>query len=111
MKKTNHGFWGNSQKKIDVLLAFGAAEELDTSLDKLIGFQIAKYRGHINQINVELRTFEAKYKMSSESFYRKFEFGEIGDDADYFEWSGLYENFLLYSKRIHTLEAALKLKK
>ena len=111
MKKTNQKFLENSKKKIDILLSFGAGEELDTSLNKLIGFQIAKYRSNINQIRYELSRFEAKYKISSEDFYKKFESGELGDAADYFEWVGLYENVLLYSERISTLKAALKSKK
>lgn len=72
-------------------------------MNKLIAFQIAKYRSNIKQIRYELSRLEAKYKISSEDFFRKFESGELGDDADYFEWGGLYENVLLYTERISTL--------
>jgi hypothetical protein len=41
--------------------------------------------------------------MSSEQFYKTFEAGELGDDEDFFEWSSLYENVLLYKKRIDEL--------
>jgi hypothetical protein len=63
----------------------------------------AKYRNHIEQISGELEKFETNYKMSSEQFYRDFEAGELGDDEDFFEWSSLYENVLLYKKRIEEL--------
>ena len=46
--------------------------------------------------------------MSSEACYRRFESGELGDGGDFFEWIGLYENVLLYKKRIEMLEAAMK---
>jgi hypothetical protein len=108
MKNTNNKLLENSREKIDILLSFGASEELDTSLDKLITFQIAKYNNNINQIRYELERFETKYQMDSEEFFSKFEAGTLGDDADCFEWVGLYENVLLYKQRIESLESALK---
>ena len=108
MKNTNKKLIENSREKIDILLSFGASEELDTSLDKLITFQIAKYNNNINQIRYELERFETKYQMASEEFFSKFEAGTLGDDADYFEWVGLYENVLLYKQRIKSLKSALK---
>jgi len=87
MKNTNKKLIENSREKIDILLSFGASEELDTSLNKLIAFQIAKYNNNINQIRYELKKFEA---------------GTLGDDADYFEWVRLYENVLLYKQQFPT---------
>jgi hypothetical protein len=107
MNKTNQNLVINSKRKIDILLTFGADKELDTSLDKLIVFQIAKYRANIEQLQLEFKSFEAIYKMSSEDFYNKFESGKLGDDADFFEWAGLYENHLLYTDRIKSLEDAI----
>jgi hypothetical protein len=108
MKKTSPNLLDKSKRKIDILLSFGAEKELDTSLTKLIHFQIAKYRGHNIQIQCELSRFEEKYRMSSGDFYKKFESGKMGDLAEFFEWVGLYENFLLYNDRIRSLEATLK---
>ena len=108
MKNINQKIVRDSKKKIDILLSFGAGEELDTSLNKLIIFQIAKYRSNIDQIRQELNGFESKYKMSSEKFFKKFESGKLGDDGDFFEWAGLYENVVLYSQRIDSLESALE---
>jgi hypothetical protein len=108
MKKTNESLSDTSRKKVDILLSFGANHELDNTLNKLIFFQIAKYRNHITQIDHELKSFETQYKMSSEEFFGKFESGLLGDDADFFEWAGLYENSLLYKNRIQSLETVLK---
>jgi hypothetical protein len=107
MIKANQNSILNSRRKIDILLSFGADKELDTSLNKLIVFQIAKYRANIEQLKLEFKNFEAKYKMSSEDFYNKFESGKLGDDADFFEWAGLYENHLLNTERIKSLEDAI----
>ena len=97
-----------SQKKIDVLMEIGAGGIVDSTLSKLINIQIARYHSNIEQINTELQEFEKKFDMSSEECYRRFESGELGDGGDFFEWIGLYENILLYKKRIEMLEAAIK---
>ena len=69
----------------------------------MINYHLAKYRNYIAQLSRELERFETNYKMSSEQFYQKFEAGELGDDGDFFEWSSLYENVLLYKKRLEEL--------
>lgn len=97
-----------SQKKIDVLMEIGAGAIIDSTLSKLIDIQIARYRSNIKEIRTELKGFEKKFGMSSEECYRRFESGELGDEGDFFEWIGLYENILLYKKRIEMLEAAIK---
>lgn len=107
-KNKSGGLSSKSQQKIDILLSFGAHKELDTSLSKLIGFQIAKYESSINQIRCELRHFEKKYDLSSKDFYQKFESGHMGDAADFFEWAGLYENILQYESRIRSLKAVIE---
>ena len=60
MKNTNKKLIANSREKIDILLSFGASEELDTSLDKLITFQIAKYNNNINQIRSDYALWTGK---------------------------------------------------
>ncbi|MBN1932952.1 MAG: hypothetical protein JW786_15215 [Desulfobacterales bacterium] len=69
--------------------------------------KISKYRSNIDQIRQELKKFESKYQMSSEVFFDKFESGKLGDEGDFFEWAGLYENVVLYSQRINSLESVL----
>jgi hypothetical protein len=93
------------QRKIEMLTQFGAESIVDNTLNKLIAIQIAKYRAAMKDISRELTAFEQKYAMSSEDCYHRFNNGELGDDADFFEWTGLYENLLLYRKRADMLEA------
>jgi hypothetical protein len=96
---------GNTSKKIDTLLAIGAGEIIENTLNKLINYQLAKYREHIRRIKSELEKFEQRYNMSSEVFYSEFEAGRLGDAGDFFEWSGLYENVLLYMDRVRMMES------
>jgi len=59
----------------------------------------------MNDIFQDLAAFEQKYAMSSEDCYNRFNNGELGDDADFFEWTGLYEILILYRKRADMIEA------
>jgi len=93
-----------SKRMMDALISIGAGRIVENALSKVIRFQLDKYRNSIDQINREMEKFETTYKMSSEQFYLKFESGELGDDEDFFEWSGLYENVRLYKKRIEDLD-------
>lgn len=38
-----------------------------------------------------LKALETRYQMSSGEFYRRFQAGELGDAADFFEWNTYYE--------------------
>lgn len=45
----------------------------------------------IHAIETHLYTFEEKYRMRSEDFYRLVTEGKIEQSADFLEWLGLYE--------------------
>ena len=45
----------------------------------------------ISELAYKLKIFENKYQMSSDSFYQKFQTGELGDSIDFFEWNTYYE--------------------
>jgi len=59
----------------------------------------------LKDISEKLIAFEQKYGMSSHDCYQRFNAGELGDDADFFEWIGLYEILILYRKRADMIEA------
>lgn len=93
----------NAQRKIAALIEIGAANIVENAINKIISFQIAKYQRAIRQIQQELKPFEEKYRVSSEECCKRFNTGELGDDGDFFEWIGLWENILLYQGRIEKL--------
>ena len=95
----------NTTKMLNTLLSIGAGEIIENTLIKVLHYQLAKYRALINQMNREIKSFENNYKMSSEVFYREIEAGNLGDEGDFFEWSSLYENILLYKSRIEKIES------
>lgn len=96
-----------SKRKFDVLEKVGAGTIIDNTLNKIISFQLAKYKSYIKQINLELHRFEQKYNDSSENIYKQFEEGKLEDKSDFFEWTGLYENIILFKERINLLETTL----
>jgi hypothetical protein len=42
----------------------------------------------------ELTRLEIKHKMSSNSFYRKFQRGKLGDGMEFIRWANKYELYL-----------------
>lgn len=97
----------NASKKIETLISIGAGEMVENTLDKLIRFQMDKYRNSIDALRHELGIFEENYNMTSEKFYQEFESGNLGDEGDFFEWSSLYKNILLYDKRMKEMESLI----
>lgn len=45
----------------------------------------------LNSLQQHLTLFEKQYGWPSLAFYERFEKGELGDDADFFEWSATWE--------------------
>lgn len=93
-----------SIEKIEALISIGAGKIVANAVNKIIHYQLSKYKNYIAQINCDLEKFEKRYGMPTKQFYSQFETGELGDKEDFFEWSSLYENVLLFEKRIQELE-------
>lgn len=45
----------------------------------------------LSDLQDQLKKFEHEHAMSSASFHEKFQSGELGDSADFFEWNAYYE--------------------
>ncbi len=60
-------------------------------LDKLLLLAQEKHLSRLKRYEADLKEFEARYRMPSDSFYEKFEAGKLGDATDFFEWSGLID--------------------
>ncbi len=48
-------------------------------------------QNQLADLDRRLKSFEQKYQMPSESFYQRFQAGELGDSMDFFEWNTYYE--------------------
>jgi hypothetical protein len=53
---------------------------------KALEFNLGRYKERLS-------AFERRYGMASEGFATKFNAGELGDDADWFEWQYLLDAY------------------
>ncbi len=73
---------------------------LDRTLDKIIALERADIHQELTELQARLTAFEQQYQISSADFYRRFHKGELGDDADFFEWSAFYDMAETLRKRL-----------
>lgn len=79
------------------------SELVDRTLDKVIALERAEAHRELMELEAHLAAFEQRYRMSSADFYRRFRQGELGDDADFFEWSALYDMADVLRQRLQML--------
>ncbi|MBS4095328.1 MAG: hypothetical protein KGZ83_00645 [Sulfuricella sp.] len=94
------------QEKIELLRTVALDEvAVDRMLDKLLHVVRGQYREKQDHYNRLLAEFESCYHLESAEFMRKFQAGELGDDMDYFEWSGLIEMREQVNRKLAQLQA------
>ncbi len=81
------------------------SEVVDRSLDKIIELERAAARRELEDLEQRLHAFEDQYEMSSEQFYQRFRAGELGDAADFVEWSVFYEMWESVQNRLEVFDA------
>ena len=59
--------------------------------DKFLDYHLKRIKREISRMQFELDKYEAKYKLTTAEFYKKFELGEYGDETDFMLWAGIYE--------------------
>lgn len=67
------------------------SDVIQRTIDKLIALEQARVQNKLSDLTAHLETFEDRYEMSSDEFYRRYENGELGDAADFMEWSSFYD--------------------
>ncbi len=67
-------------------------EYLSRAIGKIVEHTKERTSSNVHLLKKDLSQFEKKYGISSEKFFNRFEKGELGDDEDYFEWSGYLPN-------------------
>lgn len=53
--------------------------------------QVARDEADIQEVERMLAAFEARYQLTSDEFWRRYQAGEMGDSADFVEWNVLYK--------------------
>lgn len=64
---------------------------VDTAIDKLVDIEQARLEQELARLEARLHQFEAQHQLASAEFFRLFRAGELGDEADFFEWSAFYQ--------------------
>jgi hypothetical protein len=55
-----------------------------------------------------IKDFELKYRITTNTFLKRFEDGEIGDDADYFDWYAFAGLLVQWQKTQSALRTAIR---
>jgi hypothetical protein len=98
----------NTQQKLEVVKeAYIDSAEFDLVVEKLLDLTRSQHRVRLARYERDLQEFEQRYSMDSETFYRRFEAGEIGDAMDFCEWAGLYELHQDLLEKLQRLEDAV----
>jgi len=77
---------------------------IERSLDKMIALELGHVRRELAELNARLKAFEADYQMTSDTFYQRYEQGELGDSADFMEWSSFYDMQQSVRQRLEQLD-------
>ncbi len=77
---------------------------VNRTLDKIITLEKAKICQELSAIEIHLEAFEREYQMPSTDFHQRFCAGELGDAADFFEWSAFYGMAKNLRQRLQMLE-------
>ncbi|MBI3599477.1 MAG: hypothetical protein HY097_02415 [Nitrospinae bacterium] len=78
--------------------------EIKTSLNREYTFcssAIAFYKKTIKE-------FEQKYRLTTQTFLKKFEGGELGDEADYFDWYAFANLLSQWQKTQSAIRSAVR---
>ena len=55
-----------------------------------------------------IKEFEQKYHLSTQAFLKKFEAGQMGDDADYFDWYSFAKLLAQWQKTQSAIRSAVR---
>jgi len=79
------------KQKFDLLQTLMDESHIHLIIDKILKEIKDQHIKNLEKYNNDLKKFESIYGMKSSNFYEKFEDGQLGDNIDFFEWSGLME--------------------
>ncbi len=78
---------------------------VDRAVDKLVALEVEQTQADLQRLGARLQAYEELHGMSSEVFYRRFRSGELGDDADFVEWSAFWD---MHQAAMHRLDELVK---
>jgi len=84
-----------------VMLHEEAIPVLKSSLElkrRTLEFNLRRYRERLS-------AFERQYRMRSQEFAAKFEVGDLGDDAEWFEWQYVFDAYNETNRQLELLKS------
>ncbi len=98
----------NQLRVLETISKQGAYSDIFAiSLRNIFLEEIKSIEQEMQEIEVDLRTFEQQYKLSSEQFYQQFKKGKLGDEIDFVEWSAFYQMWHSLQERLNLLKSQL----
>ena len=79
-------------------------QDTEEFAQNIIAFRISELRRGVLNLRIDLKRFEDQYQMSSETFYNRFEQGQIEDAEDNMLWAGLYEMYSENQQQLQDLQ-------
>lgn len=67
------------------------SELVERALDKLLEQEETRAERATLELQQRLQVFEQQYHLTTEEFYSQYEAGQLGDSADFMEWSSFYD--------------------
>lgn len=91
-------------RNLERLYAAGYEDSfLDRSLRKIVAYQLSRDQEDFKTLEKDLREFEQRYGMDSAAFFSRYTEGQMGDAADFVEWSALYKMYTRLRARLNIL--------
>ena len=90
---------------LEILYRQGYQSDLvDRTMDKVIALERTRLRQELAVLQGRLDMFEQTYQMTSADFSRRFHAGELGDEADFFQWNAFHDMAQILHRRLQKLE-------
>lgn len=96
------------EAKVTVLRQIGVGALINKTLNKIVELELQRLIKVQENLAKDLAFFEKRYQLSSEECYSRFKSGELGDAADFFEWTGIYEVYQSNESTLQQLKEVLK---
>ncbi|NOX61792.1 MAG: hypothetical protein GXP42_07585 [Chloroflexi bacterium] len=76
---------------------------IDRALQKVVERQIERDETDLARLDTELRAFEHRFGLTSDEFWRRYQAGEMEDNADFMEWNVFYKMRRRIQQRLRIL--------
>ena len=89
-----------------IIINSGDTEELKTLVKGALENEAKLITIGLKKTRKNLRNYEDKFKMDSETFYKRYSLGEMDDSMEYIEWAGEIETLKKLERNFKDLSEA-----